>query len=122
VEVDHPVTSKLTYAGAPVKAGGFFKMRRPAPILGQHSEEIYGELGCSKVYAVCKSDTFWPTYLHPGLNWWRYSYIWRGVKPGYIGWAELQSTLERQFPGEFPNKGQDKPSPEAAQVTIDGVP
>ena len=35
-----------------------------------------------------------------------------GVTPGYIGWAELQSTLEREFPGEFANKGQDKPSPE----------
>ena len=36
----------------------------------------------------------------------------RGVKPGYIRWHELQSTLEKEFPGEFPNKGQDKPSPE----------
>jgi hypothetical protein len=35
-----------------------------------------------------------------------------GLKPGYIGWAELQSTLEREFPGEFPNKGEDKPAPE----------
>jgi hypothetical protein len=30
VELDHPVTSKLTYAGAPIKAEGFFKMRRTA--------------------------------------------------------------------------------------------
>jgi len=35
-----------------------------------------------------------------------------GVKPGYMGWAELQSTLEKEFPGEFPESGQDKPSPE----------
>ena len=35
-----------------------------------------------------------------------------GVKLGYIGWAELQSSLEKEFPDEFQNKGQDKPSPE----------
>jgi len=35
-----------------------------------------------------------------------------GVKPGYIRWDELQSTLEREFAEEFEVKGQDKPSPE----------
>jgi hypothetical protein len=36
----------------------------------------------------------------------------KGVKPGYIRWDELQSTLEKEFPGEFKAKGEDKPSPE----------
>lgn len=35
-----------------------------------------------------------------------------GVKPGYIRWDELQSTLEKEFPSEFPHVAQDKPSPE----------
>jgi hypothetical protein len=35
-----------------------------------------------------------------------------GVKPGYMRWDELQSTLEKEFPGEFKVKGEDKPLPE----------
>lgn len=35
-----------------------------------------------------------------------------GVKPGYIRWDELQTTLEKEFPSEFPQVGHDKPSPE----------
>lgn len=35
-----------------------------------------------------------------------------GVKPGYIRWDELQSTLEKEFSGEFRVKGEDRPSPE----------
>jgi hypothetical protein len=36
----------------------------------------------------------------------------KGVKPGYIRWDELQYTLEKEFPSEFPQVAQDKPSPE----------
>jgi len=35
-----------------------------------------------------------------------------GVKPAYIRWHELQSTLEEEFPEEFKVRGQDRPSPE----------
>jgi crotonobetainyl-CoA:carnitine CoA-transferase CaiB-like acyl-CoA transferase len=46
VEIDHPVPGKLTYPGAPIKMGdGGWRMRRPAPLLGEHNEEVYGELG-----------------------------------------------------------------------------
>ncbi len=49
VEVDHPVTGKLTYPGAPFKmAETPWRVSRPAPLLGQHNEEVYGELGYSK--------------------------------------------------------------------------
>ncbi|MFZ7131345.1 MAG: hypothetical protein ACOWWR_03200 [Eubacteriales bacterium] len=34
-----------------------------------------------------------------------------GVKPGYIRWSELQSTLEQEFPKEFKIKGEDRPNP-----------
>ncbi len=50
VEVDHPIAGKADYPGAPYKwsetpAG----IRRPAPCLGEHNEEIYcNELGLAK--------------------------------------------------------------------------
>jgi len=48
-EIDHPVAGKLTYPGAPIKMGiGGWQMRRPAPLLGQHNEEVYGDLGYDK--------------------------------------------------------------------------
>jgi crotonobetainyl-CoA:carnitine CoA-transferase CaiB-like acyl-CoA transferase len=49
VEIDHPVTGPLTYPGAPIKMGeGGWQIRRPAPLLGQHNEEVYGEIGYSR--------------------------------------------------------------------------
>jgi len=48
VEIDHPVTGKVTYPGAPMdmsEAG--FQVRMPAPLLGQHNVEVYRELGYS---------------------------------------------------------------------------
>lgn len=35
-----------------------------------------------------------------------------GVKPGYIRWDELQTTLEKEFASEIREVGQDKPAPE----------
>ena len=49
VEVEHPVVGKLTYPGAPVKAEEMpWRVRRPAPLLGQHNQEVYGGLGYTK--------------------------------------------------------------------------
>jgi crotonobetainyl-CoA:carnitine CoA-transferase CaiB-like acyl-CoA transferase len=48
-EVDHPVMGKLTCPGPPFRIGGeSWQFRRPAPLLGQHNEEIYAEHGYSK--------------------------------------------------------------------------
>jgi len=48
-EIDHPVTGKLTYPGAPFKMRETpWQMSRPAPLLGQHNEEVYGELGYTR--------------------------------------------------------------------------
>ncbi len=45
VEVDHPATGKVTYPGAPFKMSETsWKIRQPAPLLGQHNEEIYCRL------------------------------------------------------------------------------
>ena len=50
VEMDHPVAGRLTYPGAPFKMSETpWQAERPAPLLGEHNEEIYcGRLGYSK--------------------------------------------------------------------------
>ncbi|MBW2091949.1 MAG: CoA transferase [Deltaproteobacteria bacterium] len=47
VEAEHPVTGKQVYPGAPLDVGeDSWQIRLPAPLLGQHNEEIYcGQLG-----------------------------------------------------------------------------
>ncbi len=42
VEIEHPAAGKLKYPGAPCKFSETpWKMERPAPLLGEHNEEIY---------------------------------------------------------------------------------
>ena len=44
-EIDHPETGKVTYPGAPFKMTETpCQARHPAPLLGQHNEEIYCKL------------------------------------------------------------------------------
>jgi crotonobetainyl-CoA:carnitine CoA-transferase CaiB-like acyl-CoA transferase len=46
IEIDHPAAGRLTYPGAPFRLPESpFKIRRPAPMLGQHNAELLGELG-----------------------------------------------------------------------------
>jgi len=49
-EVDHPKTGKVAYPGAPFRMSETpWQVRNPAPLLGQHNEEVYcGRLGYSK--------------------------------------------------------------------------
>lgn len=48
-EIDHPVAGRITYPGAPFRMSeGGWQIRRPAPRLGQHNEEVYFELGYTK--------------------------------------------------------------------------
>ncbi len=48
-EIDHPVAGKLTYPGAPFRmAATPWVIRRPAPLLGEHNAEVFGELGYSR--------------------------------------------------------------------------
>ncbi len=47
-EVDHPVAGSLTYPGRPfMMEASPWSIRRPAPLLGEHTEEVLGELGMS---------------------------------------------------------------------------
>ena len=44
VEIDHPVAGPLEYVGQPVKPTGFERPApRPAPTLGQHNAQVFGE-------------------------------------------------------------------------------
>ena len=49
-EIDHPVVGKVTYPGAPFRSEQIpWLVRRSAPLLGQHNEDIYCDrLGYSK--------------------------------------------------------------------------
>jgi len=49
VEIDHPVVGPITYPGAPfLMESTPWEVRRPAPTLGQHNGEVFGDrLGCA---------------------------------------------------------------------------
>jgi crotonobetainyl-CoA:carnitine CoA-transferase CaiB-like acyl-CoA transferase len=43
------MTGKVLYPGAPYRAKEMpWDVRRPAPLLGQHNEEVYGALGYNR--------------------------------------------------------------------------
>jgi crotonobetainyl-CoA:carnitine CoA-transferase CaiB-like acyl-CoA transferase len=43
VEIAHPIAGSFQYPGAPLKYGATpWAIRRPAPTLGQHNEEVFG--------------------------------------------------------------------------------
>jgi crotonobetainyl-CoA:carnitine CoA-transferase CaiB-like acyl-CoA transferase len=45
-EAVHPVVGRLTYPGRPAMCSELpWEIRRPAPLLGQHNEEVYSSLG-----------------------------------------------------------------------------
>jgi crotonobetainyl-CoA:carnitine CoA-transferase CaiB-like acyl-CoA transferase len=45
VEVEHPAVGKTIYTGAPFRMSETpWQMRRPAPLLGQHNEEVYSQM------------------------------------------------------------------------------
>lgn len=49
VEVEHPVLGKIKYPGAPCRfSKSPWQIGGPAPLIGQHNEEIYCKLGFSK--------------------------------------------------------------------------
>lgn len=47
-KVTHPVMGEVTYPGAPAKLSGSPWRAGRAPLLGEHNEEIYGEIGYTK--------------------------------------------------------------------------
>jgi crotonobetainyl-CoA:carnitine CoA-transferase CaiB-like acyl-CoA transferase len=47
VDVEHPVAGPVRQAGAPIRMDGGWELRRPAPTLGQHDNEVRAELAAS---------------------------------------------------------------------------
>ena len=48
VEIDHPVVGTLTYPGSSIRSEELPRAPgRPAPLLGQHNDEVYGGMGYS---------------------------------------------------------------------------
>lgn len=48
-EVDHPETGPVKYPGAPYRSEAMqWEIKHPAPLLGQHNEEVYSKLGYGK--------------------------------------------------------------------------
>ena len=46
IEIDHPIEGRVKALGFPVKLTGTpQQVRFPAPLLGQHTEEVFEELG-----------------------------------------------------------------------------
>ena len=57
-EVEHPITGKVKYPGRPfVMEETPWEIRRPAPMLGQHNEEVYLELGYTREDIVSLRET-----------------------------------------------------------------
>ncbi len=46
-EVEHPAVGRMAQLGAPVRLADGWQLRRLAPRLGEHNEEVLGELGLS---------------------------------------------------------------------------
>lgn len=58
IEIDHPMTGPLKYAARPFRMGGTpWQLRRPAPLLGEHNEEVYTGLGYSGEELVMLKET-----------------------------------------------------------------
>ena len=48
-EIEHPEVGRLKYPGRPfIMSESPWSVRRPAPLLGQHTDEVLAKLGFSK--------------------------------------------------------------------------
>jgi len=56
-EISHPVIGKSLYPGIPWQIPEDIKRDTPAPLLGQHNREIYGELGYSEEDLISFKET-----------------------------------------------------------------
>ena len=48
VDVDHPAAGRIRQPGPPFRMDDGWALRRPAPLLGEHTNEVYGEMGLGR--------------------------------------------------------------------------
>ena len=66
VEMEHPEAGTVYGLGIPVKLSGTpGSIRRPAPLLGEHSDEIRAELAMNHVRYEVEDQTAWVTFDRP---------------------------------------------------------
>ena len=59
-DIDHPVAGLLRQPGAPFRMAGGWAVRRPAPVLGQHDEEIRQEVAALPLNMPISTSTTGP--------------------------------------------------------------
>ncbi|GAA0998098.1 CoA transferase [Acrocarpospora macrocephala] len=47
-QAEHPEAGRIAQLGPPIRLAGGWQLRRPAPRLGEHNDEVYGELGLGR--------------------------------------------------------------------------
>ncbi|MGI9597746.1 MAG: CoA transferase, partial [Acidimicrobiales bacterium] len=55
--VDHPAIGSVRQPGAPIRIGDGWQLRRPAPTLGQHTDEVAAEVAAEQPAAPTAADT-----------------------------------------------------------------
>ena len=58
VAADHPVAGPLEYIGPPWRMRGGYRLRRTAPLLDEHGEQIRAELGSTTLRSSSSSSSF----------------------------------------------------------------
>lgn len=56
VDVEHPVAGTVRHAGPPVRMDDGWRIRRPAPLLGQHDAEVAAELAAAGADGAARSS------------------------------------------------------------------
>ena len=64
VPVEHPVAGTVRQPGAPIRMTGGWSLRRPAPLLGQHTDEVLSELDSDSAERPRPTST--PAAAHGG--------------------------------------------------------
>jgi len=110
VEVEHPVTGKQTYPGDPLHAESSpWKVRMPAPLLGQHNEEILGKrlkASAGKPKEMKKKASAKPKLPLEGIRVVDLTVIWAGPTAAWLLGSLGAEVIHVDNPLHFPDMGR----------------